>query len=161
MFILSGSVSSCPVSAFATSTTHIKRLVSHSDTIVWAELLSRQIDVPYIEELEPNSSNVAGTLAELLALVKRDKIKSNHYLENINTSFNVLHSIHGNLFAMESKCEECTGRSSYLYHSMTAGDQYILFYQQGRIIGAVETRTIANYQRVLAIVENTNLSDHN
>jgi len=150
--VFSGIADSCRYYGLAAKTSQIKALALTANSIVWVELLSLRVEYPPLEQIESDISSPASTLEELLALVKRDKIRRSRNPPTITTSFNYLHLLKGNPVELNSICEKCVGFSSTLYNRMAIGKKYILFYKNKRIIGATEIIDTEDYQRISAII---------
>lgn len=156
--LLSSVASSCPISyRFASNDQHIQGLASYSDTIVWVELLDKQVIYPLSEELEVNSSNAATLLDELLALVKRDKINQSKNLPNINVVLNSLQLIKGNSLALELNCQSCRGAANAYYNKMSVGKQYLMYYRESQLLGVTEINDADDYQRIMNVIEQPEL----
>ncbi len=139
----------CIHSPFTYDSTRIKQLAEQADRIVWVELLDKQVSYPPSLP-KSESTTLASTLEELLALVERDKAARKH--PTFSMIFNELHLIKGQSLSVSAQCSNCDPSSSRLYRRMRTGEKYVLYYLDDQLIGASPADTTARYQAQLKTI---------
>lgn len=128
---------------------------TRAQTIVWAEILSLDIEHPKSEKENVHRSITTNTLEELLALVKNCRTITRDSRPTILLSLNPLHLIKGNPVELQTRCEECPELQSILLKSMSVGKKYILFYKNNILIRTIEADTTERFQDLTLLIENS------